>query len=130
MTCKSSGWLGSASRSEIFNKRWCAVIWCFVVAWWYTMCVGVESIFVVLNDSRNPRSPSIFSVNKLEKLIWSYVGVLKWKNHSLLQLWAPVETINVNTSSDHIFSHFQNCSVSITYIMDPNSIPTIAPPHE
>jgi hypothetical protein len=33
------------------------------------MCVGVESIFVVLNDSRNPRSPSIFSVNKLEKLI-------------------------------------------------------------
>jgi hypothetical protein len=56
--------------------------------------------------------------------------VLKWKNRGLLQLWPPLETININTSSDHIFSHFQNCPIIITYVTDPKSIPTIAPPHE
>ncbi len=37
----------------------------------------------------------------------------------------PLETISVNTIFGHVFSHLHNCPISITYIIDPKSLPTL-----
>ncbi len=34
------------------------------------------------------------------------------------------EIINVNTTSNHVFNHLQNCPIKITYVVDPNSFPS------
>ncbi len=36
----------------------------------------------------------------------------------------PLEIINVNTTSNHVFNHLQNWPISITYVVDPNFLPS------
>jgi hypothetical protein len=37
----------------------------------------------------------------------------------------PLEAVNLNIIFGHIFSHLQNCPINITYVVDPNSIPSL-----
>ncbi len=37
----------------------------------------------------------------------------------------PLETISVNIICRHVFSHLQNCPISITYVVDPKVLPTL-----
>jgi hypothetical protein len=41
----------------------------------------------------------------------------------------PLETINVNTVSSHVFDHLQNCPINITCIVDPKFLPTLGVPN-
>jgi hypothetical protein len=34
----------------------------------------------------------------------------------------PFETININTTSKHVFSHLQKCPINITFVVDLNLI--------
>jgi hypothetical protein len=40
----------------------------------------------------------------------------------------PLKTIRVNSTSRHVFSHLQNCPISITYVVDPKFPPTLGVP--
>jgi len=39
--------------------------------------------------------------------------------------WPLFHTINVNTTSDHVFNNLYNCPINITYVIDLKSIPTL-----
>ncbi len=36
----------------------------------------------------------------------------------------PLETINVNTTFEHVLSHLHNCPLNITYVVDSKFMPT------
>jgi hypothetical protein len=53
----------------------------------------------------------------------------KYKDH--LDVIFPCHllgTINVNITSGHVFSHLHNCPISITYVVDFKSLPTLGVP--
>jgi hypothetical protein len=54
----------------------------------------------------------------------------KYKNH--LDVIFPhhlLETINVNITYGHVFSHLHNCPISITYVIDLKSLHTLGVPN-
>jgi hypothetical protein len=67
---------------------------------------------------------SFFWNNLFEKELPKY----KDKLDAIFILLPLFETINVNTTSNHIFGHLHNYHVVATYGMDPKSILTLAPP--
>jgi hypothetical protein len=53
----------------------------------------------------------------------------KYKDHlDVIFSLSPLETINVNTIFEHVFSHLHNCPISITYVVDFKSLPTLGVP--
>jgi hypothetical protein len=53
----------------------------------------------------------------------------KYKDHlDLIFPCHPLETINVNTTFGHVFSHLHNCTINITYVIDSKSMPTLGIP--
>ncbi len=53
----------------------------------------------------------------------------KYKDHlDVIFLCHPLETINVNTTFRHVFSHLHNCPISIKYVVDIKSLPTLGVP--
>jgi hypothetical protein len=40
--------------------------------------------------------------------------------------WPLLHTINVNTTSNHVFNNLYNCPINITYVVDSKSIPALA----
>lgn len=66
----------------------------------------------------------IFFWNLFEKELPKY----KDKLDAIFILLPLLEAVNVNTTSNHIFSHLHNYHIVATYVMDPKSILTLAPP--
>ncbi len=54
----------------------------------------------------------------------------KYKDHlDVIFPHHPLETINVNNTFGHVFSHLHNCPISITYVVNIKSLPTLGVPN-
>jgi hypothetical protein len=65
-------------------------------------------------------SKDSFWNNMFEKELPKYKGWL-----DTLFPCHPLETINVNIAFGHVFNHLQNCPISITYVVDLKSLPSL-----